>query len=136
MLNRATILTRLLLLSVTALAGCSKVNFEQTLTLEPGAIKMYEIDAPRSQQKVRVDVDSAQPIDVDVALESDSAAVRQFLERERKADKGGTPTGLLAGKQGVSQGSVEATIPAGKGFSVLLSGAKKKTEVKVKVNSI
>src|SRR5579859_8109189 len=34
------------------LAGCtSRVGFDKTLTLEPGAIKMYTIDAPRREQK-------------------------------------------------------------------------------------
>jgi hypothetical protein len=137
MLNRFTALA-LLLVAMAALPGCSKVNFEQSLTLDPGGIKIYNIDAPRGDQKVRVQVDSREPIDIDVALESASAEAQLFLQRERKTagKDSAAPAGLLATKQGVTQGSVEASIPAGKGFTVLLSGAKKNTEVKLKVNSI
>jgi hypothetical protein len=119
------------------LPGCaSRVNFEKSLALEPMEIKTYTIDAPRGAQKIRIEVDSKEPIDVDVAFESDAERFQTYLERGRTshANKDGPPP-VLASKQNVTQHSLEATVPAGKAFSVLISGAKKKTDVKLKVNS-
>lgn len=127
-------LSAVLLAGLFTLTGCpQRVNVEKTVTLEFGDIKQPAIiDAPRSQQKVRVDVNSAEPIDVDVALESEAADITKSLTAGKRPDA----AKLLASKQGVKTDAVEATIPAGKSYTVILSGARKKTEVKVKVNSI
>jgi hypothetical protein len=83
MFRRSTALSVPLFAAILmALPGCtSRVNFEKSLTLEPQGIKSYNIDAPRSEQKIRVEVESSEPIDVDVALESNAAKVQKFLER-------------------------------------------------------
>jgi len=113
------------------------LNYEKTDTLELGDIKLYMIDAPKSKQKIRVETESAEPIDVDVALEGDAAAVKAFIERGRTLPGGkGEMPNRLAEKQAANRASLEAEVPAGKSFTVLLSGAKKKTDVKLKVNSI
>ncbi len=117
-----------------AVPGCpQRLHVEKTLTLEPGDIKQPAVvDGPRSQQKIRVQIDATEPINVDIALESDAADIeKSLLTASRPA-----AAKLLASKQGVKSDAVEATIPAGKSYTVILSGAKKKSEVKLKVNSI
>lgn len=118
--------------ALLALPGCQQVNVEKALTLEPGDILQPAIvDGPRSQQKIRVEVTATEPIDVDVALESDASDVISGLRASKR------PAGkVLATKQGVKSDTMEATIPAGKSYTVIVSGAKKKSEVKLKVNSI
>ena len=115
-----------------ALPGCQGVNVEKALTLEPGDIVQPAIvDAPRSQQKIRVEVTATEPIDVDVALESDASDVVNGLRVSKRPE-----SKVLATKQGVKSDAVEATIPAGKSYTVILSGARKKSEVKLKVSSL
>jgi hypothetical protein len=118
--------------ALLALPGCQQVSVEKALTLEPGDILQPAIvDGPRSQQKIRVEVTATEPIDVDVTLESDASEVIKGLRVSKR------PEGkLLATKQGVKSDAVEATIPAGKSYTVIVSGAKKKSEVKLKVNSL
>ena len=134
MYRPATAPVLVLLAALVALVpGCtSRVDFAKTVSLEGGDIKSYTIDAPRGEQKVRVSIDSSEPIDVDVALASNAADVQKALDLTKRPDA----ARLLASKQGVKTDTVEATVPAGKEFTILLSGARKKTEVKLKVNSI
>jgi hypothetical protein len=59
---------------VATLSGCtSSVNFEKTVSLTPGNIKAYSIDAPRGEQKVRIQIDSSEPTNVDVGFETGGA---------------------------------------------------------------
>jgi hypothetical protein len=116
---------------VATLSGCtSRVNFEKTVSLTTGNIMAYSIDAPRGEQKVRIQIDSTEPINVDVGFEADGADIHKALERDQR------PTGLIASKVGAKQDELDATIPAGKAFTVYLSGARKKAEVKLSVKSL
>ncbi len=121
-------------LILAVLPGCAqRVSVERTVTLEPGDILQPAIvDAPRGQQKVRVEVGAAEPVDVDVALESDANPIMDALRAGKRPDA----AKVLASKQGARNETLEATIPAGKSYTVILSGARKKTEVKLKVNSM
>lgn len=112
-------------------AGCQRVNVEKTINLTAGAVEVSIIDAPRSQQKVKVSITSADPIDVDVVLEANKAAVMETLLSGKRpaADK------VLASKEKVKSDALSATIPAGKEYAILFSGAAKTTEVKVNVKS-
>jgi hypothetical protein len=115
---------------VATQSGCtSRVNFNQTETLEPGDIKTYTIDAPRKEQKVRVQVESPEPVNVYVGLAASAGAIQKALERDQKPVAAG-------GKSGVTQDSFEVTIAAGQEFTVFLSGARKRTEVKLSVKSL
>jgi hypothetical protein len=115
---------------VVLLPGCtSRVSFDKTLTLEPGAIKMYTIDAPRREQKVRIQIDSRGPVNCYIGLADGAGEMQKALERDAQ------PT-ALGGKSGVTQESFDVTIAAGKEFVVFLSGAKKPSEVKLSVKSL
>jgi hypothetical protein len=113
--------------------GCQRpLSMEKTINLSPGDVEVPAIvDAPRSEQKIRVSVTSAEPVNVDVVLELNRPAVMEALQSSKRptADK------VLASKEQVKADTVSVTIPAGKEFAVVLSGATKKTEVKVTVKS-
>ena len=113
--------------------GCQKaLNLEKTLTLTVGAVEVPAIvTAPRGEQKIRVGVTSAEPINVDVVLEADRAALTETLLSGKRPATGKT----LASKEQVKSDTVTATVPAGKDYAVVLSGAAKSTEVKVTVKS-
>ena len=76
-------------------------------------------------------ITSADPINVDVVLEANRAAVTETLLSGKRpaADK------VLVSKEKVKTDALSATIPAGKEYAVLISGATKNTEVKLSVKS-
>ena len=76
-------------------------------------------------------ITSADPVNVDVVLEANRAAVMDTLLSGKRpaADK------VLASKEKVKSDAISTTIPAGKEYAILLSGATKSTEVKVAVKS-
>ena len=122
-----------LLALVAGAVGCGqKLDVEKTVTLSPGENEIYPllIDAPRRDQNVKVEVSSpGVPVSAWVVLEDDRAAVVQKLE------KGGQPekNHVRAGKERSPTIELETLIPAGKAFAVVVAGASKKTDVKVKV---
>jgi hypothetical protein len=110
-------------------AGCQKLHDERSVKLAPGDTKSFEIDAPRSEQKVTVEYTSSNgPVNVCVALLEDRQAAEEGVLADKKPDK------ALASKEKADSGTLEATVPAKKGFVVVIGGAKKETEVKVKTN--
>jgi hypothetical protein len=114
------------------LAGCQKVNQEKTVSLTAGAVEAPIIlSAPRGEQKIRVSVTSAEPVDVDVVLEANRAGVNETLLSGKRpaADK------VVASKAKARTDTISATIPAGKEYAIVLSGATKTTEVKLSVKS-
>ena len=121
-------------LGFAALApGCQKaVNIDKTITLTAGSVEAPAIlSAPRGEQKIRVSVTSAEPIDVDVVLETNRAGVNEtlLLGKRPAADQ------VVASKAKAKTDTVLATIPAGKEYAIVLSGAAKTTEVKLTVKS-
>lgn len=119
-------------LCFAGIAGCQKVNQEKTVSLTAGAVEAPIIlSAPRGEQKIRVSVASADPIDVDVVLEANRSAINETLLMGKRpaADK------VVASKLKAKTDTISATIPAGKEYAVLISGATKNTEVKVSVKS-
>ena len=114
-------------------AGCGKVNMEKAATLEPGDFKAITIDAPRGEQKVSVSATSTgAPIDVYVALEGDQDAALKLAEDLARGNK--PPSSVIASKQKDTEATLDAVIPARKGYSVLLvNGSTKKADVKIKI---
>jgi hypothetical protein len=95
--------------------------------LNEGDVREIVIDGPRGEQLVTVSVNADSPVDVHIVLEGDLEKTRNTLMNQK------TPTGELAGKRAVRNDSLEATIPARSNFAVLLSGARKRTDVKLKI---
>jgi hypothetical protein len=116
------------LAAVLLTAGCQKLNFEKTQALGPGDVRSFEIDAPKRDQTVSIEVSSsAAPITVCVATEDRSSAVEQALVSGKK------PEGTLAHKEKVQNETIEVTAPAKKKFVVFLAEASKETQVSVKI---
>jgi hypothetical protein len=111
--------------------GCQKVNIDKTIPLSAGSVEGITIDAPRGEQKIRVSVTSAEPVDVDVVLGTNKAVAMDNLASGKRpaADK------VVASKLKVKTDTISATIPAGKEYAIVLSGAAKTTEVKLSVKS-
>jgi hypothetical protein len=120
------------LLALCVLAGCrSKVDFEKSFTLGLGDVQWFEVDGPKMQQKIAVSVTADGPVNVHVAIAANQKAIEETL----RADKLPDATKLLAFKEKAQTETIEATVPANANFVVFVSGAKKKTDVKVKITS-
>jgi hypothetical protein len=108
-------------------AGCQKLNYEKIIQLESGDIKSFLIPGPRAAQQVNATVSSpGTPVDAFVVLEQDRPAVENSLQLQEK------PRSTLAQGRG-EELTLSATIPAKTAYSVIVSGANKTTEVKIKV---
>ncbi|HYT92507.1 MAG TPA: hypothetical protein VEL76_27575 [Gemmataceae bacterium] len=130
MRTRLRSLAVVLTILLVGTSGCQRLEHEGTYPMKMGEIQGIQISAPRGDQKVTVDVSaSPAPIDVYVVLEDNRAAVTDKLHGYKEPDAGH----ILASKKKVDTGTLETTIPAGKAFSVILAGATKKTDVKVKI---
>ena len=112
-----------------ALPGCGqKLDYETTVQLEAGDVQLLSIDPPKQEQKVTVTVSSSgSPISVYVVSGKDKEAAKQALLDLKK------PAGALASNAKTQEATLEATVPANTGFGVLLGGASKSSQVKVKV---
>jgi hypothetical protein len=115
---------------VVGVLGCQRLNFEKNFDMAPGDLQAALIDAPKADQQVTVEITSSSgPVDVYVILEEDRTAVTEKLKAYKKPDA----SQIKASKEKMESGTLEATIPAGKAFAVLLARATKKTDVKVKI---
>jgi hypothetical protein len=114
---------------ILALAGCGqRLDYESTVQLDAGEVQSLGVDPPRREQRVSVTVTSTSvPVDVYVVLEKDKESGKQALLDVKK------PAESLASKTKTQQATLEATIPAKTGFAILLGGATKSSQVKVKV---
>ena len=117
-------------LTTVLLAGCQQTIYDKTASLEIGLVQQIKVEAPNREQKVKVEFSSpGVPIDVWVLLQANEAAVKEkLLAHKRPAD-----ADLLAAREGADSGTLEATVPAGKAYEVMVSGARKKTDVKVRI---
>jgi hypothetical protein len=110
------------------LAGCQRLNDERTVQLDPSEVHRIGYSAPRYSQKVTIQVSSpGVPVSAYLVREQDEQAAKEQMEN-RKA-----PADPLAAKDNAEEFTLEATVPSGTGYVLLLRTDKKATEVKVKV---
>jgi hypothetical protein len=113
------------------LAGCQRTLYDKAVTID-GVTYVHEVDvdAPTREQKVAVEFSSpGVPVDVWVVVTEKKPAVKNnLMGRMRPND-----ADVLGGKEQAESGTVEATVPAGKDYTVLVGRASKKTEVRLKV---
>jgi hypothetical protein len=119
----------LLVALLLAGAGCGqKLDYDSTVQLDAGQVQSMMIDAPKREQRVSVTVtSSSSPIDVYVVLDKDKEAGKQALLDGKK------PAAALASQAETQDATLEATMPANSAFAILLGGASKTSQVKVKV---
>ena len=106
----------IVLASIPACAG-SKVRFDKTVELQEGDRKIYTIEAPKEDQKVKIEFSATENLNVEV-----------FLEKAR--DKGKP----LAQSTNAKEGSLEVNIPAGESFVIEVTSFHKCT-LKLKAHS-
>jgi hypothetical protein len=113
-----------------SVVGCSKLHEERTVQVAPGEERTLVIDAPKRDQKVQVDFSSpGVAVNVYVLLEKDDQAARKAIDAGTTSDK------MLASQLKAEQGSLQATIPGGNNFLVVVVAASTKTaNVTVKIN--
>ena len=113
---------------LVALPGCGKLHYESTVELGAGEVELILVDPPKREQQISVTVTSSgSPINVYVVLAKDKEVAKEALLNGQK------PAASLAGKVKTQEATLEATVPANTGFVILLGGASKSSQVKVKV---
>jgi len=116
-------------LALFALAGCSKIHEQRSFTIEPAGSHSLKISAPLSEQKVKVEVTSDEPINVWVVLEKDVPVGKDDFDPES------LKSGVLAKEKETKQATLTATIPAKEKSRVYVNGAVKTAHVTAKVDS-
>ncbi|HXG10915.1 MAG TPA: hypothetical protein VNK04_14240 [Gemmataceae bacterium] len=118
-----------LALALLGPAGCgSRLNDDRTATVKPGVVHTIIYDPPKKEQKVTLELSSpGVPVSAYLVLAKDREAAEEAAAANR------SPANALAGQQKVETATLEATIPAGAGFVlVLTSTANKDASVRVK----
>ena len=116
-------------LCVLLLAGCKGTRHQETITIPKNApYSEIEFRAPKSDQNVNVTATCDTPIAVYLALTDDKHEAIIALRAGKK------PRRTVAGSEPETEVKLEAKIPAGKGFVVLLKPAEKDREVEVKLD--
>ena len=118
-------------LSILLTAGCQGTNYfpEKKLIIEKDA-PYYETEfrGPKSDQKVTVRAGSDSPFSVYLTLMDDKHEAIVALRSGKK------PRKTLAGEETTKDATIEATVPAGRAFVVLLKAAEKGKEIEVKLD--
>ena len=109
------------------LAGCQRLHHEKSWTLDRDERRYVEMDAPKSEQKVAVQVTATEKVSVYIVLENE---LRDFDKKNGTFD---TNKALKSQKE-VKSETFEVTVPAGKKFGVVVAAEGKKTDVKVVVD--
>jgi hypothetical protein len=117
-------------LTLACLAGCNtKVKYEKTDSLDPFESRVYSVEGPAKDQKVKVEITSTESeITYWVVLDKDKPKDLETLDASTKI-----PNALSTGSNKKAE-TVEVTIPGKQPFSVIIAGAKKKTTITVKIN--
>jgi hypothetical protein len=120
-----------LMLSMT---GCQKASnaplIDETIDVPSNETKAKIIDGPRREQKISVTAQaSTGSFGIYVVREKDRAALEDKLTNLKPVS-----SGFLAKKEKSSDATLEAVIPAGEDFAVVLAnGGAKPVQVKLKV---
>jgi hypothetical protein len=117
----------LLACALIVLTGCQRVNFEKTATVEPHAVQKYTLDAPRSDQQVTVTISSpGVPVSAYLISEADAVTTENCILNNK------TPPKVFDSKEEAEEFTLNATIPAGTEYALMLTSAKEAV-VKVKL---
>ncbi|HJZ89941.1 MAG TPA: hypothetical protein VKE40_03660 [Gemmataceae bacterium] len=115
---------------VAALAGCSKVHEQFAFTVQAGGVHNLKVSAPLSQQTVKVEMTSDQPVSTWVVLEKEVPNGADEFDPEKLR-----PEAILAKQKDAKEASLTATVPAKEKFRVYINGAVKTANVTVKIDS-
>lgn len=112
------------------IGGCNRtLHYDKTVTLGPGDVQSFSVDAPRGEQKVTVSFTSSKaPVNVFVALATNLENASKEVQNYKK------PQAVLGALENAKEGSIDVVIPAKAAFGVIVAGAIKDTEVQFKMN--
>jgi hypothetical protein len=120
---------RLAIFAVVLVAGCSKIHEQRSFTVDPNGSHSLQISAPLSQQTVKVALTSDEPVSVWVILEKNVPAGKEDFDPETLQE------GVLAKEKNAKEATLTATIPGKEAYRVYVTGAAKKANVTVKIDS-
>lgn len=119
-------------LMLLGLAGCGSVlKDDRTVTVKPGEWVKVDYSAPKKDQMVVIDFTATGgPVSAYLVLEKDIEAAEKAVDTNRM------PANTLAAREKAVSGKLEATIPAGANFVLLVvSSSGKAANVQVKAAS-
>lgn len=114
-----------------ALVG-PQIDFEKTVTVEPGAIQTFNFDAAPTAGKepvIRVEIDSREPVSAHVTETVAAEDVRKGIQERKHALMG------AAGKRNITHDAFEVRVRPGAPFVVFLHDAQKQTQVTLRVKT-
>jgi hypothetical protein len=109
----------LVVFAVVLGSGCGRsgVHFEQDFKVDALGNKSFTLPAPKAEQKVAIAFrTSGVKVNAYVLLEKNREDAMERLSQQRALGNN-----ILAKKEGSTDGTLEATIPAGAEFAVILS---------------
>jgi len=114
-----------------ALAGCgpAKLEVNSTATIDPNDYKMIGLQKQSQPQKVTIEVDATEPVNVYV-IDSSKEAWFPDLSPDKQAE-----TAKYGKKLGVKKDSLTADVPENAEVTVAIGGATKKTDVKISISN-
>lgn len=117
------------LLAVFALTGCSKIHQQFSFSIEPGDSHTLNVSAPLSEQKLKINMTSDQPVNIYVILEKNFGGGKDNFDPEALKE------GVLEKAKSKKDADLVVTVPAKEKFVVFVNGAVKKASVNVKIDS-
>ncbi len=114
-------------IGLATLSGCGpdRLDFSKTVTLEAVEFKMYDLDAQSKPQTFTIKYESTpEPVTISVYRTDDA-----------KEPDMAKPANALGSESGKTSGTFTVPIPAKTAVRVVISGAKKKTEVKLNLTN-
>ena len=103
-------------------AGCqSRLNDQRTIKLDAGLDSYITLDAPRYDQDLSLAVSADVPIDVYVFLEADRDEAERQVLLGKKSPK------ILADREKIQEGTLEAKVPAKQKATIMVRCTKSGT---------
>jgi hypothetical protein len=110
------------------LTGCQPLRVEKTYDIQSGGVQTLQIDAPRYEQKLKVEITSSSPVSAYMVKAADQDAAEKALLTYK------APESSLAGVDRSDNITFEATVPAKTEPALLIHNATGKTvHVQVKI---
>jgi hypothetical protein len=118
------------LIAIVGCRGQTSISHEE-FTVQPGQVSPCLIGIVQSDLpgKFAVDVDSSEPIDVDLVVSWEN---REKVKAARESGNEPAKADVLVTKQGITKVSLEGMASEGKNLYAIISGAKKAAEVNVR----
>jgi hypothetical protein len=106
---------------MVGITGCPRFSTKLSYSLAMGDIRRINIDAPASEQNVKVEVSSpTATVSIYIVLEENAQQVEDSLALQKAPDR----SLILASAEVREKGTVEAKVPKKKAYCVFVVGTK------------